>query len=260
MVPYSGFLLRRRRSIPAALLLTLLLVLFAGLSLQVSAESAVRVVMDVAPTTIAPGGDFVVEVHLMDCPALSALGPLTIQLDASRFTLVSIDRGPTLPIGLTTSEKDGQLLISYADTSAGHQYSIPQAADILLCTIRFKALATAPVGDSTLALTGVAGFETPDGTVISAYSEQQPPVVVKSAAEITPDPTTTPSIAASGTPGQPSPTGSSTITPTPTPAPGASSDNAPSWLWTAWIVTLAVAFIEFLLLVGRKRRRPARRR
>ena len=233
---------------------------------QVAAESAVQVVLQVSPPSLLPGDTLVVEVRLLDCPDLSALGPITVQLDAARFSAVTVERGTTIPDWLTTQEKSGRLLITYEDGSAAKNQRIPQGLDVLLCTLRFPVLADAPLGISSFSLVGAGGFVDAFGDPVSSYAADSPPVVLQSPTSPTPEPTatSTPEPAASATPSGDdlTPGASPEATTSPSPTPGAGNATAPSWLWTAWLVTLGVALLEFFLLIGRsgRRSRPSRRR
>ncbi len=262
---------RTRRSMPPFALLSTACLLLAALSATplsspVAAESAVQVVLQVNATALLPGDEFVVEVHLLDCPDLSALGPITVQLDATRFSAVSIEPGATVPEWLTTQEKNGRLLITYLDGSSSSNQSIPQGLDVLLCTLRFMTLADAPLGTSTFKLVGTGGFVDSFDAAVSSFATDSPPITIRSSATPTPEPTETPTpdpvatTTPSGTTPALTPTPAVDATPSPTPAEGGAT--APAWLWTAWLVTLGVALLEFLLLVGRsgRRSRAVRRR
>lgn len=269
ITPFSRRLPRRPMT-PIALLSAacLLLSVLAATppSLPVAAESAVQVVLQANATALLPGDEFVVEVHLLDCPDLSALGPITVQLDATRFNAVSVERGATVPEWLATQEKNGRLLITYLDGSSSSNQSIPQGLDVLLCTLRFMTLADAPLGTSTFKLVGAGGFVDSFDAPVSSYATDSPSITIRSPATPTPEPTETPTpdpvatTTPSGTTPALTPTPAVDATPSPTPAGG--SATAPSWLWTAWLVTLGVALLEFLLLVGRsgRRSRTVRRR
>jgi cell division septation protein DedD len=246
----------------------LLLVVFAAapLSLPVAAESAVQVVLQMSATDLLPGDEFVVEVHLLDCPDLSALGPITVQLDATRFSAVAVERGATVPEWLTAQEKNGRLLITYLDGSPSSNQSIPQGLDVLLCSLRFMTLADAPLGTSPFKLVGTGGFVDSFDAPVSSYATDSPPITIRSSATPTSEPTETPTPepVATSTPSTTTPEVTSTPTAdeSPSPTPGTGNATAPSWLWTAWLITLGVALLEFLLLIGLsgRRSRPVRRR
>jgi hypothetical protein len=239
---------------------------YAPLSPLVAAESAVQVVLQVSATDLLPGDEFVVEVHLLDCPDLSALGPITVQLDSTRFSAVSVEPGATVPEWLATQEKNGRLLITYLDGSSSSNQSIPQGLDVILCTLRFMTLADAPLGASPFKLVGTGGFVDSFDTPVSSFASDSPPITIRLPVTPTPESTETPTPEpiATTTPSGATPTLTTTpgVDATPSPTPGAGSTTAPSWLWTAWLVTLGVALLEFLLLVGRsgRRNRTVRRR
>ncbi len=260
---------RRRMPLPsaalrtvlmAAALLAVLAVPPASFAAPVLAETGIPVDLRPSTTTVAPGDVLVLEVHLSAPPDLSAIGSVVIQLDEARFGAPSVARGPTVPDGLAASVAAGRLTISFADPSPGKTQPIPEGSDVLLCTVSLPVLDAAKPGASSLALVIASGFAAADGTETNPYPGASPTVTVQFPPTATPEPTATP------TPGDATPTADPEATGTPTAAPGdgtptvaptggiPGSAGLPDWLLPAFLVALAVALLEFFLLLARPSR------